>query len=42
MFPVATDDIYGESGSPTDLAVLYGLDGEGIYKRIKKVIDYKY
>ena len=38
VHPIATDDIYGQSGSPQELAVLYGLDGEGIYKRIKKMI----
>lgn len=38
VFPIATDDIYGESGSPSELAALYGLDGEGIYKRVKKFL----
>ena len=38
VYPIATNDIYGESGSPAELAALYGLDGEGIYKRVKKFI----
>ncbi|MCK5568039.1 MAG: transketolase family protein, partial [Actinomycetia bacterium] len=39
VYPIATNDIYGESGSPAELAVKYGLDGKGIYKGIKKAID---
>lgn len=39
VYPIATDDIYGESGSPSELAALYGLDENGIYKRIKKFIN---
>ena len=38
VYPIATADIYGESGSPTELAVKYGLDGRGIYRRIKEII----
>ena len=41
VYPIATDDIYGESGSPEELAKKYGLDGPGIYRRIKEVIDNK-
>jgi len=38
VYPIATDDIYGQSGSPLELAALYGLDGDGIYKRVKKFL----
>ena len=41
VYPIATDDIYGESGSPSELASLYGLDGKGIYERIGKVVGKK-
>ena len=41
LYPIATDDIYIESGSPEELAELYRLDAKGIYKKIKKIIDSK-
>ena len=39
VYPIATADIYGESGSPSELASKYGLDGNGIYQSIREVID---
>jgi transketolase len=38
VYPIATDDIYGQSGSPQELAALYGLDGDGIYEKLKKIV----
>ena len=38
VYSISTADIYGESGSPTELAEKYGLDCHGIYHRIKEII----
>ena len=42
VYPIATPDIYGESGSPAEMAVKYGLDAQGIFERIVKFIGKKY
>jgi transketolase len=41
VYPIAAADIYGESGSPSELAAKYRLDGQGIYQRIREVIGKK-
>ncbi len=35
VFPIATHDIFGESGTPTELARKYKLDAKGIYNQIE-------
>ena len=39
LYPIATHDIFGESGSPDELAALYGLDNKGIVEQIRKAMD---
>ena len=39
LYPIATHDIFGESGSPEELAALYGLDRKGIAEQIMEVIN---
>ena len=34
VYPIATPDIFGESGSPSELARKYKLDAEGIFEQI--------
>lgn len=36
LYPIATHDIFGESGSPEELAALYRLDSKGIAEQIMK------
>lgn len=38
VIPIAAPDIFGESGSPDELAVKYKLDSSGITERILKVL----
>lgn len=38
VYPIATHDIFGESGTPTELFKKYRLDAEGIYDQIEKVL----
>ena len=38
VVPIATPDIFGESGSPDELAVRYKLDKQGIFEMIEKII----
>lgn len=38
---VATDDTFGESGTPEDLMAKYGLDAKAIVNAVKKVISRK-
>ena len=38
VVPIATPDIFGESGSPEELAVRYKLEKQGIFERIEKII----
>lgn len=35
---VATDDTFGESGTPSDLMKKYGLDAEAIVNKVKKIL----
>jgi transketolase len=38
---VSVDDQFGQSGTPSELMKLYGLDAESIVKAVKKVIERK-
>ncbi|MCL5069590.1 MAG: transketolase family protein [Actinobacteria bacterium] len=38
VYPIATHDIFGESGTPAELARKYKLDTEGIYDQIETVL----
>ena len=38
---IATDDTFGESGTPEQLMKKYGLDAEAIVAAVKKVISRK-
>ena len=38
VVPIATPDIFGESGTPDELAVRYKLDSKGITEQILKVL----
>ena len=38
---VATDDTFGESGTPTQLMNKYGLNSDSIVKKVKEVIKRK-
>ena len=38
---VATDDTFGESGTPAQLMAKYGLDAAAVIKAVKKVISRK-
>jgi transketolase len=38
---VATDDTFGESGTPAQLMAKYGLDADAVIKAVKKVIKRK-
>ena len=38
---VSVDDQFGQSGTPTELMKLYGLDSESIVKSVKKVLSRK-
>lgn len=35
---IGINDVFGESGSATALLVKYGLDGEGVYSRVKEFV----
>ncbi|MFT4646683.1 MAG: transketolase, partial [Planctomycetota bacterium] len=37
----ATDDTFGESGTPSQLMAKYGLDANAVVKAVKKVISRK-
>ena len=37
LYSIATNDIFGESGSPEELASLYKLNSKKIYKKIKNI-----
>lgn len=37
VYPIATNDIFGESGTPAELARKYNLDAEGIFDQLKKI-----
>jgi transketolase len=38
---VSVDDQFGQSGTPSELMKLYGLDAENIVKSVKKVLARK-
>ena len=38
---VAVDDLFGQSGEPSELMKVYGLDAENIVKAAKKAIGRK-
>ncbi|MBO7096982.1 MAG: transketolase family protein, partial [Lachnospiraceae bacterium] len=35
---IGMQDVFGESGSASDLLKKYGLDGEGVYKQVKEFV----
>jgi len=39
VYPICTHDIYGESGSPSELARLYKLDSKGIAQQIEEILN---
>jgi len=39
LLRIGIRDVFGISGSATDLLKYYGLDGEGIYRRIKEELE---
>ena len=42
VYPIATHDIFGESGTPAELARKYRLDAEGIYSQIETTLKTGY
>ncbi|MCL5071989.1 MAG: transketolase family protein, partial [Actinobacteria bacterium] len=39
VYPIAVQDIFTESGLPSELMHKYGIDSEGIYEHIFKIIN---
>ena len=35
---IGINDVFGESGSAGALVIKYGLDGEGVYKKVKEFL----
>lgn len=38
MCRIGINDVFGESGSAGALLVKYGLDGDGVYRRVKEFL----
>ena len=36
---IGIEDVFGESGSAEALVAKYGLDGEGVYRKVKKFVS---
>ena len=39
VMKIGINDVFGESGSASVLVHKYGLDGEGVYNKIKEFLD---